>query len=79
MNNRRRYGGRRGSFLLALALTAVLTAAAAFFPGLWETPQRAPAVTENTGTVSGLEDLPAYDGQPYVKVNGGETFFYAGS
>ncbi len=75
MSNRRRYGGRRGSFLLALAVTAVLTAAAAFFPELWETPQSAPAVTENTGTVYGLEDLPAYDGKPYVKINGGKPFF----
>ena len=75
MSNRRRYGGRRGSFLLALAVTAVLTAAAAFFPELWETPQSAPAVTENTGMVYGLEDLPAYDGKPYVKINGGKPFF----
>lgn len=75
MSNRRRYGGRRGSFLLALAVTAVLTAAAAFFPELWETPQSAPAVTENAGTVHGLEDLPAYDGKPYVKINGGKPFF----
>ena len=75
MSNRRRYGGRRGSFLLALAVTAVLTAAAAFFPELWETPQSAPAVTENTRTVYGLEDLPAYDGKSYVKINGGKPFF----